>query len=184
MRYFIAIGLPGQIRTQARSVQTNLKSLGLDAKWVEFDNLHLTLKFLGQIEEANVSLAKQILSKISSFAKPFSLELSCPGVFPSLRRPRVLWLGVEPLDAPVRIIRFLDEECARLGILPEKREPHPHITLARLRSFKNAQKLEERFRNFQISKLSWQVENISLFKSTLTYKGPIYEEIFKISLIS
>ena len=184
MRCFVAIPLPKEVKDEAARIQKELRSLDLHAKWVEFDNLHVTMKFLGEVREEDLDKAKQIVSGVSSFAKTFSLRLFGLGAFPDVRRPRVLWLGISPRDNPATIIRYLEDGFLSIGIPKEKREPHPHITLARIKSPKNTHRLKERFSGLQVGEIEWEAGGVSLFKSMLTRTGPIYEEIFTANLTS
>ena len=182
MRCFVAIPLPKEIKDEVVRVQKSLQSLDLHSKWVEFANLHVTLKFLGELKEADLTRAKDIVNGISSFAQPFLLQLAGIGAFPDVRSPRVLWAGIKPQDNPVAIIGYLEEEFSRMGIPKEKRPPHPHITLARIKSPKNTHKLKDRLSDLEVEEISWEVGGVSLLKSTLTRIGPIYEEILKADL--
>ena len=177
MRCFVAIPLPREVKDEVVRVQKELRRLDLHAKWVEQDNLHVTMKFLGQVQEADLDKAKQIVSGISSFARPFCLKLSGLGAFPDVRRPRVLWIGISPQDNPVAIISHLEDGFIDLGIPKEKRTPHPHITMARVKSPKNTQRLKQALSELKLENLKWDVEGITLFRSLLKPSGPVYEEI-------
>ena len=179
MRCFVAIKLPQEIRAEAVSIQNALRPLDLHAKWVEEKNLHLTLKFLGEVREADLERAKEIVASVSSFAKPFVLDLSDIGAFANLRNPRVVWLGVKPMANPVVIVEYLEGAFQQIGLPAERRTPHPHITLARIKSPKNVQKLEPEVRSIRVKELEWEVSGVSLFKSTLKPSGPVYEEVFE-----
>ncbi len=182
MRCFIAIPLPENIREEILNIQGQFKPLNLHAKWVEYQNLHVTLKFLGQVEQERIPEIKDIISKISSITQPFSLTLSETGAFPSLRKPRVLWVGIKPQEPPVRIINYLNESLAKIGSEPEKRKPHPHITIARIKSSKNIHKLEKILSYLKNNNLEWMVKEITLFKSILTSKGAVYERLCEVYL--
>ncbi|MFC1514633.1 RNA 2',3'-cyclic phosphodiesterase [Candidatus Omnitrophota bacterium] len=178
MRCFAAIKLSDQVRAEVVRIQRGLRPLDLHAKWVEPENLHVTLKFLGEIREDDLPQVRQIVAGISSFAHPFGLRLFGLGVFPDARRPRVLWAGIRPQDNPLAIIEYLEYEFSGMGILREKRSPHPHITLARIKSPKNTGELEGRLSDLRVEELEWEVQGVSLFKSLLKPSGPAYEEIF------
>ncbi len=182
MRCFVGIELPSQIRKEVKRIQEELREVELDAKWVEFENLHITLKFLGEVGEGKLSKIKEVISNLSFLFKPFTVGISKIGAFPKVIRPRVLWIGVEPFDNLIKIIEYLEEEFSKLGFPREKRELHPHITLARVRSLKNTSRLKEKVESSKLEKKQWQIDSVILFKSILTPRGPIYEEIFKRSL--
>ena len=182
MRCFVAIKLPQDIRQEIRRVQQALRKLGLDAKWVEFENLHLTLKFLGEVKENQFPKIKEVISNLSFLIKPFNLSISEVGAFPSIKKPRVLWIGVEPQESPVKMIEYLEEQFSKLGFPQEKRTSHPHVTLARLRTPKNAFKLRGEIEKVKIDNKIWLVDSVFLLRSTLTPQGPIYEDIFRMNL--
>ena len=182
MRCFVAIKLSKEVKDEIVRIQKNLAPLGLEAKWTEYENLHITLKFLGQIPEENITEAEEIMVRVSSLVKSFTLNLSKAGAFPSLGRPRVLWVGVEPGEFPVKIIQYLEKEFVRLNIPRETRSPHPHITLARIKSPKNIHKLKSAVESVEVKDVKWRIEEVILFKSILTPRGSIYEEIYKASL--
>ncbi|MCD6540163.1 MAG: RNA 2',3'-cyclic phosphodiesterase [Candidatus Omnitrophica bacterium] len=182
MRCFIAIKLPQDVRQEIRRIQQVLRKLDLDAKWVEFENLHLTLKFLGEAKENQLPKIKEVVSNLSFLVKPFNLSISEVGAFPSIKRPRILWIGVKPQESPVKIIEYLEEQFSKLGFPQEKRTSHPHITLARLRTSKNAFKLRGEIEKMKIDSKIWLVDSVSLLRSILTPQGPIYEDIFRMNL--
>ena len=163
MRCFIAIKLSKEVKEKVAYLQDKLRTLGLDAKWVEFENLHITLKFLGQVDK-ELSKIKDIVAGLSSLVEPFVLQLSGVGAFPDLRRPRILWLGISPQNSPVKIIEYLEEELFKVGIAKEKRTPHPHITLARIKSPKNANRLKDI--------MSLEIESIEYFGTKVTILLP------------
>ena len=181
MRCFVAIKLPQDVRQEIRRIQEALRKLDLDTKWVEFENLHLTLKFLGEVREARLPKVKEVVSNLSFLIKPFNLSIFEIGAFPNIKRPRVLWIGIEPQESPIKIIEYLEEQFSKLGFPQEKRAPHPHITLARLRTPKNIFKLKEEVEKIKIDNKVWQVDSVFLLRSILTPQGPIYEDIFKIN---
>jgi len=182
MRTFVAIPLPKEVKDEVVRVQGQLRRLDLHAKWVELQNLHITLKFLGEIKEELLPKIKEIISGINSLARPFKLALAEAGGFPSIDRPRVLWMGIAPQDEPVRIIEYLEQKLPKVGFPKEDRKPHPHITLARIKSPKNVHKIKQKVTAFGIERKEWQVYRVSLFKSVLTPHGPLYEEILSQSL--
>ncbi|MBN2121034.1 MAG: RNA 2',3'-cyclic phosphodiesterase [Candidatus Omnitrophica bacterium] len=182
MRCFVAIKLSKEVKDEIVRIQNKLQPLELHAKWTEYENLHITLKFLGQIPEENITEAKEIVSGVSSLVKPFTLNFSKAGAFPSLGRPRVLWVGVEPDAEPVKIIEYLEEQFQKLSIPRETRPPHPHITLARIKSPENTHKLKSAVESLKVEDINWEVKEVVLFKSILTPRGAIYEEIFSVTL--
>ena len=182
MRTFIAIELPEEIETILSRIQDELKQTQADVKWVKPENIHLTLKFLGEIEQ---DLVKQICSILQELAQKnciFSLFLSNLGVFPKPQYPRVIWIGVTNHQAVAEIAKDLEKQMIKIGLPAETRPFSTHITLGRVRSGLNRRALVEKIEllNNNLSSSpqpEFKVPHLTLFKSTLTPRGPIYEII-------
>ena len=95
MRAFIAIELSPEIKDSLEQIQSHLKYSGADVKWIETGNIHLTLKFLGDITEENCGKIKSILGEISRATKPFEMSIKDIGAFPNIDYPRVIWVGLD-----------------------------------------------------------------------------------------
>ena len=175
-RLFVAIELPKNIKQRLESIQKELKRSGADAKWVEPENIHLTLKFLGNVDAENIKNMSELLKSKFSLKKSFKITLDRLGCFPSLHSPRVLWAGFEDKQDNTK-------EMARL--FEETKEFQPHATLARVRSPLNKialiEKMEELNRDFKPEALD--VDNITLFESKLSSKGPAYSIIQQIKFL-
>ena len=178
MRYFIALKLSNKIKIEAYNIQKKLSNFSLQAKWVEFDNLHLTLKFLGSLPDDKLEEIKRIIFETAFSFPSFKLTLSNLGAFPGMRNPRVVWLGVEPFDVLSAITDKLRRRTKYLSVEKERRKPHPHITLARIKSGKVTDEFVKRAETIKVSPLEWGVDKICLFKSILHPEVPVYQEIF------
>lgn len=177
MRAFIAVDLPQEVKNKIEEIQNQLKFLGVSAKWVKPANVHITLKFLGYINEGQIKALKEIISQISLQFNAFRLKLDKVGSFPNLRRPRVLFVKAVPEENLKKISQQLEEELEKEGFKKEGRFKS-HITLARFRKPKVMPGLEEKVSKIKMDK-ELPIDKISLFKSTLRPQGPVYEEIFK-----
>jgi len=179
LRTFIAIELSEELRQELRKLQQELKQSNIDAKWVKSENIHLTLKFLGNIDLNQIEQTKNILKETSRQVKPFHLHLSGVGAFPKLDYPRVLWVGVdEGENETTEIAKRLEEDLEKIGFQKENRPFSPHLTLARIHGSKNKDKLKSLIQQTTfISKNKTYVDKVTLFKSTLTPKGSIYNII-------
>ncbi len=187
MRTFIAIELPPDIRDYLDTLQAKLKATGADVKWVESKNIHLTLKFLGEIDEKKLEKVNRILENLALAQNQFTIRLSRLGAFPGINSPRVLWLGIDSGDAETkRIAATLEEKIAEIGIPKEKRPFSSHITLGRVRSGLNRIKLVEGLKGWESEpakkNLQFIVTRIALFKSNLTPQGPLYEILKEVNL--
>lgn len=187
MRTFIAIELSKEIQDSLSFLQDKLKDARADVKWVSPENIHLTLKFLGEIDDKKLDKIIQIAEDITKDKKTFYLRLSSIGAFPNINFPRVIWVGVDKGDAETKeIVEVLEEKIAKIGIPPESRAFSSHITIGRVRSSLNRKELIKSLdylqSNFGQENLELRVTKITVFKSTLTPKGPIYEVLKEASL--
>jgi len=187
MRTFIAIELPETIRSSLSKLQESLKETGSDVKWVEPHNIHLTLKFLGEINEAKLEQVNAILDTIAETNSSFCLRISELGAFPNIDCPKIIWVGIDKGGAETKkIAAFLEEKLSLIGFPKESREFSTHITIGRIRSGKNRLKLvndlDVKKEDFTGRNLETTVTKITLFKSSLSPKGPTYTTLKEASL--
>lgn len=179
MRSFIAIELSEQIKNYLGRIQDRLKSSGADVKWVNPQNIHLTLKFLGDIEDKTVDKISGILEAASCDKPAFFIRLSSLGAFPNINFPRIIWVGIDKGDQQVKeIAEELQEKIAKIGIPKENKPFSAHLTIGRTKSGLNRGslvKMLEILQNEIVQEgLESGVSKLTLFKSTLTPQGPIY----------
>jgi 2'-5' RNA ligase len=185
-RSFIAIELPPDIKKRLQSVQNELKKCGPDVKWVEPENIHLTLKFLGNVGTKDAKKIGELLEKDFSLKKSFKVTLDRLGCFPSLHSPRVLWAGFEDSkDNSKNIARHLDNSLNGLGFDKETKEFQLHATLGRFRSPRNKiafieqiERLNLRFKPYDVL-----LDNITLFESRLSPKGASYSILHSVKFL-
>jgi 2'-5' RNA ligase len=187
MRTFIAISLPPEIQNSLAKLQQQLKTSGADIKWVEPQNIHLTLKFLGERDDKKIEKVMLILEDAAKGKKQFKLRLSTIGAFPRISSPRVIWVGASEGDIETKAIaQELEEKIAKIGIPKEERAFSCHITIGRARSAKNIGNLIKELSGladkFGQETTEFTVNKITLYKSTLTSKSPIYEVLKEASL--
>ncbi|HNX80940.1 MAG TPA: RNA 2',3'-cyclic phosphodiesterase [Candidatus Omnitrophota bacterium] len=187
MRAFIALDLPEEAHKNLLKLQDILKASGADVKWVEPKNIHLTLKFLGDIDDKTGSDITAGLQKIAAGHNTFIMRTKELGVFPKPTFPRVIWVGIGTGDSETRDLAARVEEAAiKLGIPAEEKPFSTHITLGRVRSHKNIEKLLHAITNASALTATYPqefpVSKITLYKSTLSPQGPIYEELFSAPL--
>ncbi|RLF91135.1 RNA 2',3'-cyclic phosphodiesterase [Thermococci archaeon] len=185
VRTFIAIDLGQETKDIIESkVLDEISKIDVDVKLVEKENLHLTLKFLGEIHERRVSDVKEVLERISSEKKKFSMRLHGLGAFPNSRSARVVWIGVEDGREELHnLASEIDSELHKIGFKRERKRFHPHITVCRVKTPRNISKIRsliEALRDLEVG--VEEVNCLSLKKSTLTSKGPIYEDLHKFPL--
>lgn len=184
IRSFIALSLPQEIKNYLTAIIQEFKKIAADVKWVKPENLHLTLKFLGEQEEKRIKKIKEILEVVAGQRKSYALELGGIGGFPKLEYPRVIWIGLSKgTQETLNLVQELEKEISKLGIPQEKKPFATHITLGRVRSALNREKLVACLKDFAIAKekLNFSAQEIVLYKSTLTAQGPIYEPIHRVT---
>ncbi|MBM3244518.1 MAG: RNA 2',3'-cyclic phosphodiesterase [Candidatus Omnitrophica bacterium] len=187
MRAFIAIPIPEQTKKHLLLLQEKLKGYGADVKWVQTDNIHLTLKFLGEVDEDNLSKVYRAIENAVKETCAFSADIASLGAFPKIDYPKVIWVGIRQGEKETKeIAGLLEEEIEKTGIPKEKREFESHITIGRVRSLKNLKDLSTRLNEFtdyfEGTDMNFMVSKIVLFKSTLSPKGPTYEAIKEVNL--
>lgn len=183
MRTFIAVELPQDFKDEAGDLIADFKKTGADVKWVEKQNLHLTLKFLGEVK--NEQIEKVILEVEASVSatKQFTLDFAGIGTFPNLNRPRVVWLGIiSGKEQMGQIATELEDRMVRLGFSRENRSFSPHLTLGRVRTLRNIDKLLKMMECSNFTYAAAVVDHITVMKSDLTPSGPIYTPMKTIPL--
>ena len=130
MRLFIAIEIPEHIRSAFASLLKEFRAFAPQLKWVRAENLHVTLKFLGETDPSKLDPLQNVLSAVRSTA-PVNLEFRGLGFFPNEKRPRVLWAGMEASANLKTLAADIDQTVHRLGFPLEERPYTPHLTLAR-----------------------------------------------------
>lgn len=131
MRLFIALNIPAPERERIHEAATPLRDAGLPVRWLEPERFHLTLKFLGDVRAEMLPIVEKVVDRVAEATGGFSLKIGGFGAFPTIRRPRVLWIGVEPSPALRCLKQDLEWGLANHGFERETRAFHPHITLGR-----------------------------------------------------
>ncbi len=181
VRAFLALEVSGEVKRKIVGLQDEIAGSGADVRLVGEENMHVTLKFLGDIDETAVGKVTGAMGAVRSEA--FLLEVTGAGAFPNARMPRVLWVGAgSGGDKVSNIAKQLEAELAKLGF-PREREFTPHITVGRVRSARNAAALAGILqRNRDASYGSTAIDRIVFKKSVLTPSGPIYSDIGEVRL--
>ena len=177
IRAFLAIDLNDDLKPKINKLINEFKQTNAKIKFVELENLHLTLKFFGDINIDVIQKLKTIITNVISEFEGFEIKIKSCGAFPNKNNIRVMWVGIED-DAILKELHDrLDEEFIRLCFDKDKKFS-THLTIGRMKSPKNKQEVKEvleKFNDFEVGAM--EVSKISLKKSTLTPSGPIYEDI-------
>ncbi|MDX9788105.1 MAG: RNA 2',3'-cyclic phosphodiesterase [Desulfobacterales bacterium] len=179
LRTFIAVELPPPVVCFAGRVQEIMRAEGIRLGWVRPENLHLTLKFLGDIEADRIAEIKTALASAAQDTVPFSLSACRVGVFPGLRQPRVVWLGIEgQVDQLLNLQGQVESALSQVGITPEKRPFKGHLTLGRVKNRIDPDALQRALiKAEQAESVEFMVESLTLFKSDLKPAGAIYTRL-------
>lgn len=182
-RVFIAIELPDAVRAQVARLQEKLKESEADVKWVESQNIHLTLKFIGEVEPDKLEATYAGVTEAIGEQAKFPMSLAGIGAFPSMRRVQVIWIGVFAGATESTELSEKVEAClAKRGFEAEKKKFMPHITIGRVRSFKNVNRLVKLMEDIPFASADFAADAVTVIKSELTPQGPIYMPLWEKSL--
>ena len=176
-RLFVAIDLGDEARRALGEAQAVCRRANLPVRWVDAAGAHLTLKFLGETDRARVEPIEAALRAAAGRQRPLRLHTGGPGAFPNLRRPRVLWLGLEGALEPLAVLqREIDGALAGLGFPREGKPFRPHLTLGRVREGASlpADDLDAAFAGVRRVAAPLPVESIRLMRSELGAGGARY----------
>ena len=185
IRTFIAIKLPDDVIERLREVQTGLKREGLDIKWVRPENIHLTLKFLGDIQNSDVDAVGNALESATAPFAPLTLSAAGLGAFPSVKRPRVLWAGVRgDLEMLSRLHARLEEALSRLvGIEKENKTFKGHLTLGRIKNKVPPDAMIDAVSRYgDMASQGFVADTLHLIKSELKPSGPVYTDLISVRM--
>jgi RNA 2',3'-cyclic 3'-phosphodiesterase len=177
VRLFVALDFPNTVRDAIRDLAAQLKPLAKDARWVRVEGMHVTLKFIGYVEEAKFEPIVSALDDIHSSA-PVDMRFRGIGFFPTERRPRVCWCGIEATPNLAELASSIEQSLVPLGIAAEKRDFVPHLTLARFDSPRGLDKLAENAHELESFDLGGTRETqFHLFESVLKRSGAEYTKL-------
>ncbi len=185
IRTFVALELSGALKRGILNLARELERRGVRASWPQAETLHLTLKFLGDVEEALIPDVVAAIGVAASDVSPFAFDSRSVGAFPSLRQPRILWVGVEPVQELYELQGGIERELCVLGFPEEHRRFKPHITIARLREPLNSSDDREGggvFAGLAAPDERTWVTEIEVMKSTLARGGALHERLAVVPL--
>jgi len=178
IRSFVAIPLSIEVQRNARRLMRDLRQEKDGIKWVPEDNLHLTLKFLGEVVDRDVPAVCRAIRNVCQAVSPFTMEFAGAGGFPTSDRPRVIWAGItEGGEALAELVTQLETELAGLGFKPEPRDYRPHLTLGRVKSSSRAasEEVVDRVKRYEKRILgTMEADQVRLMASFLDKTGPTY----------
>ncbi len=183
VRSFIAIELPDEVKKGLRELQAQLKAGGsAPVKWVDPANIHLTLKFLGNVAADRIDEISSAMTNAVQDTSTFKLEIKELGVFPNPRRVQIVWVGLGgEVDKLASLQQRIERGLEKLGFAPENRRFTPHLTLARIRDRATPRERERLGQLIAETEFAtaqgFRVDSVKLMKSQLTPEGPIYSRL-------
>jgi len=189
IRAFIAIDLSADIQLRLDKVVHDYKIqlANIPIRWVPASNIHLTLKFLGDVSLSNLNILTDMIQTEISSHHQFDISVGGSGAYPNLRQPRIIWVGVEAPPELIAIQNGIESTTGRLGYTREERAFSPHLTLGRVSRNATAQDIKAISKAIEATKVGFLgatcVEKIYLYRSDLQPTGAVYTQIFSSSLI-
>jgi 2'-5' RNA ligase len=189
VRAFIAIELPRSVRAALARLQDGLKaSRTTSVKWVDPEGIHLTIKFLGNIDAGEIPELSELLREAVKGIAPFNLKLENAGAFPNIRAPRVVWVGVGgETEHLLALHKKVEQALIPRGFTPDNRAFSPHLTLGRVREGAQPNELRRLGEGIAASEtgeeLSFSVNSLNLMRSQLTREGAIYSCLASFKLV-
>ncbi len=184
LRTFIAVDASDEVRARALDLIERLRPAHSSVKWVTAENLHWTIKFLGDVEaEVTADICRQVSEAVSHLA-PFQIKARGAGAFPKPDRPRTLWLGVgEGESEMTALAAAIDDSLQPLGLRGEARKFTPHLTLGRVRGAPQGDSLADQIvRNADFDAAAQTVESVVIYSSLLERQGPVYQPLGRAKL--
>jgi len=177
IRTFIAVEATDEIRSGGERLIRKLSRTSAGVRWVDTQNLHLTLRFLGEVDEREIHRVCQKTGEAVHGCEPFRIACTTTGAFPSTTRPRTIWMGVDDSQGQLsRVQQRIEESLGQLGFAPESRKFHGHLTLGRIRYHRRG---TDELREFLETEMHAEygilpIDEVVVFSSELSRQGPTY----------
>jgi len=181
MRTFIAIPIPENIRLFLTRIQADIRDNRVKASWTRKASMHLSLRFLGDIELEDIKMIIQAMKTTAATCEPFTLSAQGVGVFPGIKKARVIWAGIQGQVAQLEMIqRTLEKYLQLAGIKGDKKRFSPHFTLGRFKGPVDIRKLEKIMQDFQqCTSDDCLITSMILYKSDLKPSGAVHTPLFE-----
>ena len=184
MRAFISIEIPAEAKREMAELQRGLQNAGVSASWTRLEGIHLTLKFLGEIQEAQVPVIMVSLVRAGGNSSGFRIEIAGAGAFPDQKNARVVWLGITGDAAGLMKLQAVVEAAmVGAGFEREDRVFTPHLTLGRIRHIRSRDawlKALDELKHIRLP--GFDVKSVCLMKSELKPSGAVYTELGRVAL--
>jgi len=178
LRLFVALSTPSALKARLEELSATLQRTEADVRWEPAEKMHATVKFLGETPAERVDIVGEVLSRIAQEIPPFPVVVGGIGAFPSLRSPRVLWVGMEDPTGWLRSAQqTMEDLLASHGFARDERTFHPHVTLGRVRGSRNLGRLLAMVESLTFERQPVQLHNFLLIKSELKPHGSVYRTL-------
>jgi 2'-5' RNA ligase len=185
IRTFICFDIPDSVKRRIGALQQEMRQTGAQVSWVRPENIHLTLKFLGDVPRSRIEVVREAVERAASSFSPFTIEVAGAGGFPSPRSPRVLWVGLSGIEGGLTELReAIESELARRNFPREHKKFSPHLTIGRIRSPQNASRVAEGLIARGFDPESFEANEVIVMRSDLNPRGAIYTPMARINLKS
>jgi len=175
IRTFIAIEVPASIKNRIDLLQQRLRQSDAQVSWTRPENVHLTIKFLGNVEQSRIEVVCRAVEQAANAIEEFNIEVNGAGCFPSAKNPRVLWIGLGNLpDQLRRLHAAVEDELAREGFPREPKRFSPHLTIGRIRGQHNARQLAEKLVGEGFEPETFRADRVVVMRSDLKPTGSVY----------
>lgn len=184
-RVFIALRIPDEVVAAIRRAQEELAHYRLKVRWVKPENIHLTLKFLGDLDPSHIDDVAAVVAKSTESRAPFMLAAKGVGVFPNIKRARVIWIGVEgQVTELIDLQQDLTSRLTTIGFPPERRRFSGHLTIGRTKGAIGASRLMKALDNIRsFTSKSFPIERIIIYSSELQPSGPVYSALRSVTFM-
>lgn len=183
VRTFVCIEIPDAIKKRIARLQQTLREQKANVSWVKSSNIHLTLKFLGDVESSRLPSVCSAVGRAVRLVEPFEIEIAGTGCFSSVKNPRVFWVGLAGIpDQLARLHKVIDAELSTEGFPAETRPFSPHLTIGRVRSPRNSSLAAEALMTAGFESESFFATEVIVMSSDLTPSGSVYSHMGRFSI--
>jgi RNA 2',3'-cyclic 3'-phosphodiesterase len=183
VRTFVAIEISQDTKSVIAELQDKLREAEADVSWTRPDNIHLTLKFLGEVSEVLIADIARVCQECAADSPSLAFTLNGAGVFPDMRQPRVLWVGLGGDVGPlVQLQTQLDEKLSAIGFERERKPFRAHLTMGRVKSKRNSDALMTMLKESEPAPMAFNVTEIALIRSQLHPAGSRYTRLASAAL--
>lgn len=183
IRTFICFELPKDVKKVILELQNRLRTFGKGVAWSRIDGVHLTLKFLGNVEQERIESIAAAVARACNGGAPLDMTLAQAGAFPNVKHPRVYWLGVnEPTGRLLTLQQNIESALAEFDFPKDERPFSPHLTLGRVKHLDEPEKIARALSMYQPPAVSFTVDEVVVMKSELQQAGAEYTPLHRIKL--